>query len=265
MLIGTFIWETKNDMIGQPYRRRLGLMIDHLELFLVQAQELFNNTTTARMEEDERLAATATTNWNLAVRPQDPPSPRPHPTARRKSSTTIIDPEAKALKIHEQQAIQQYGRGKKVRTGAVKDRKLRARLKVLEEKNKEAALRLKDAEVLLEHDAGFLAPEGEMEETYRVRQDDIKQDVDVETAKKGFALRLEEIGPYGAEYSRNGRQLLLFGRKGHVSSMDWRTGRLGFELQLGETVRDAKFLHTENMVAVAQKKYVENYHPRADA
>lgn len=182
---------------------------------------------------------------------------RPHPPARRKSPVNALDAEAKARQLHEQQAIQQYGRGKKVNAGAIKDKKLRASMKALEAKNKQAALRLKDAELLLENDAGFLQPEGEMERTYRVRQDEIRQDVDVETAKKGkFELRLDQMGPYEAEYSRNGRQLLLFGRKGHVSSINWRTGNLGFELQLGETIRDAKFLHTENMVAVAQKTCV---------
>jgi U3 small nucleolar RNA-associated protein 7 len=41
--------------------------------------------------------------------------------------------------------------------------------------------------------------------------------------------------------------------------MDWREGKLGCELQLGETVRDAKWLHTNQYFAVAQKKYVYIY------
>lgn len=61
------------------------------------------------------------------------------------------------------------------------------------------------------------------------------------------------------DYTRNGRDLLLAGRKGHVATMDWRDGKLGCELQLGETVRDAKWLHNNQMFAVAQKKYVYIY------
>ena len=39
----------------------------------------------------------------------------------------------------------------------------------------------------------------------------------------------------------------------------WRTGKLGCELQLGETVRDIRLLHSEQFFAVSQKKYVYLY------
>ena len=80
-----------------------------------------------------------------------------------------------------------------------------------------------------------------MERTYKVRQDEVKESVAVETARKGFELKLEGLGPYVCDYTRNGRGLLLAGRKGHVATMDWRDGRLGCELQLGETVRAVRF------------------------
>jgi U3 small nucleolar RNA-associated protein 7 len=73
---------------------------------------------------------------------------------------------------------------------------------------------------------GYLEPDGELERTYKVRQDDLQQEVAIETAKKGFELKLEGLGPYSADYTRNGRGLLLAGRKGHVATMDWR-GRVG--------------------------------------
>jgi U3 small nucleolar RNA-associated protein 7 len=41
--------------------------------------------------------------------------------------------------------------------------------------------------------------------------------------------------------------------------MDWREGKLGCELQLGETVRDVRWLHNNQYFAVAQKKYVYIY------
>lgn len=157
------------------------------------------------------------------------------------------------------EAQKRYGRGKRIHTESIKDKKLRRNLKAVEAKYRDAALKAKDAEILLDNEPGFLEPEGELERTYKVRQDEIKENIGIETAKKGFELKLEELGPYRADYTRNGRSLLLAGRKGHVATMDWRAGKLGCELQLNETVRDAKWLHNDQYFAVAQKKYVYIY------
>ena len=133
-------------------------------------------------------------------------------------------------------------------------------MKALEEKYRAATLKLKDAEILNENTEGFLEPETDLERTYNVRQQDIHSAVSIETAQKGkFELKLDQLGPYVGDYTRNGRELLLTGRKGHIATMDWREGKLGCELQLGETVRDAKWLHNNQMFAVAQKKYVYIY------
>lgn len=157
------------------------------------------------------------------------------------------------------EAQKKYGRGKAISTKSVRDKKLRSNLKAQESKHKQAVLQAKDAEILNEHEAGFLEPEGELERTYKVRQDEIQENVGIETAKKGFELRLPDTGPYRVDYTRNGRNLLLAGRKGHVATMDWRDGKLGCELQLNETVRDARWLHNDQYFAVAQKKYVYIY------
>lgn len=157
------------------------------------------------------------------------------------------------------EAHKTYGRGRKIRSQGVKDKKLRGNLKSLEKKYKDATLKAKDAEILLENESGYLVPEGELERTYKVRQDELKQDIAVDTAKNGFELRLEGLGPYVADYTRNGRSLLLAGRKGHVATMEWKGGVLGCEMQLQETVRDAKWLHNDQYFAVAQKKYVYIY------
>ena len=141
----------------------------------------------------------------------------------------------------------------------MKDKKLRGNLKQLENKYKTATLRAKDAEILHENTGGFLEPETELERTYKVRQEDIVSQVPVETAKKRFELKLDTLGPYVCDYTRNGRELLLAGRKGHIATMDWREGKLGCEIQLGETVRDARWLHNNQYFAVAQKKYVYIY------
>ena len=147
------------------------------------------------------------------------------------------DAEAAANKQRAAEAHKIYGRGKKIRIQSIKDKKLRGNLKRLEQKYEDATLKARDAEILLENEPGFLEPEHELEKTYKTRQEDIKREVAVETAKKGFELKLEGLGPYLADYTRNGRGLLLAGRKGHVAAMDWRSGELGCELQLQETVR----------------------------
>ncbi|KAK4166663.1 putative U3 small nucleolar RNA-associated protein 7 [Cladorrhinum sp. PSN259] len=159
----------------------------------------------------------------------------------------------------EKQARRTYGRGTGIDVRTVKDKKLRRNLTNLENKYKTATLKAKEAEILLENQAGFIETETELERTYRVRQDEIQKDVAIEVAQKGFELKLNQLGPYTCEYSRNGRDLILAGRKGHIATMDWREGKLGCELQLGETIRDARFLHNNQFFAVAQKKYVYIY------
>ncbi|KAF8850610.1 BING4CT-domain-containing protein [Acephala macrosclerotiorum] len=172
--------------------------------------------------------------------------------------TTTTTPDAAQIR-RRREAEKAYGRGRKIPLKGIKDKKLRGNLKALEAKYKTATLRAKDAEILHENTEGFLEPETDLERTYKVRQDEIQADVPIETAKKRFELKLDNLGPYVCDYTRNGRDLLLAGRKGHIATMDWREGKLGCELQLGETVRDAKWLHNNQMFAVAQKKYVYIY------
>lgn len=171
----------------------------------------------------------------------------------------LVTAEDRAEKQRLIEAEKTYGRGKPNSVKSARNKKIRGAIKEQENRHKDAVLKAKDAEILLEHDAGFLEAEGELERTYKVRQDEIKDSVGLETAKKGFELRLTDAGPYRADYTRNGRSLLLAGRKGHVATMDWRDGKLGCELQLGETVRDARWLHNNQFFAVAQKKYVYIY------
>jgi len=123
------------------------------------------------------------------------------------------------------EAERDYGRGRKIAVKSIRDKKLRGNMKALESKYREAALRAKDAEILHESTGGFLEPETELERTYKISQDEIKKNVSVTTAKMGFELKLDG-GPYVAEYTRNGRDLLLAGRKGHIATMDWRVSPL---------------------------------------
>jgi len=179
--------------------------------------------------------------------------------ASEKAPSSRQESDAIAARQRAHEAKTTYGRGKEISLNRIQDKKLKGNLRALENKYKDAALKARDAEILLENESGFLEAENELEKTYRVRQADIKQDLGVQTAKKGFELRLNELGPYVTDYTRNGRELLLAGRKGHVATMDWRDGKLGCEIQLNETVRDAKWLHNNQSFAVAQKKYVYIY------
>jgi U3 small nucleolar RNA-associated protein 7 len=186
-----------------------------------------------------------------------PPKSQPPTAQLSPQEREAAEAEKRAL-----QAQKEYGRGKKINTKKVKDVKTRRKLTELEGRYKQAAVRAKEAEILHEHDAGLIEAEGELERTYRVRQSDIKAAVGIETAKNGFELKLADLGPYKAKYSRNGRDLLLAGRKGHIATMQWRDGKLGCELQLGESIRDAVWLHNSNTFAVAQSKkvYIYDHH-----
>jgi U3 small nucleolar RNA-associated protein 7 len=70
---------------------------------------------------------------------------------------------------------------------------------------------------------------------------------------------LNDFGPYSVDYTHNGSHLLLAGKKGHMATMDWRSGKLFGEVHLKESTYDCKWLHNETMFALAQRKYVYIY------
>lgn len=89
----------------------------------------------------------------------------PVESARTQLITTSQD-ELKLLR--KKQAQKEYGRGKGIPLKNIKDKKLRGNLKSLERKNNDAALKAKNAEILLENEEGFLEPETALERTYKV-------------------------------------------------------------------------------------------------
>ena len=192
------------------------------------------------------------TDGQLAIRNLQPP------TKRNTTSTTHLSVEDKENQKRLAEARRKYGRGRPVRVNEVKDKKLRANLKRTEDKYRSAVLNAKDAEILYENEEGFLQPENELEKTYKVRQEDILDAVGVQQASKSVEFKLD-LGPYVSDYTRNGRSLLLAGRKGHIATCEWRAGKPGCELHLNETVRDAKWLHNDQYFAVAQKKHTYIY------
>lgn len=180
------------------------------------------------------------------------------PKPQRRGPTAVLSAEDKENQKRLAEARKKYGRGLPVRVNQIKDKKLRANLKRIESKYKDAVLNAKDAEILYENEEGFLQPESELEKTYKVGQSDILDAVGTQQAKKSVDFKLD-MGPYISEYNRNGRSLLLAGRKGHIATCEWRDGKPGCELNLNETIRDAKWLHNDQYFAVAQKKYTYIY------
>ncbi|QLL32356.1 hypothetical protein HG536_0C05250 [Torulaspora globosa] len=141
----------------------------------------------------------------------------------------------------------------------IRDKKLRAGLKRIDEQYNHAVSSAAATQYLLPESAGYLEAEDEMEKTFKVKQDEIKESVDASTANKALNLSLKEFGPYYINYSRNGTSLLIAGRKGHIASMDWRKGALRAELNVNEACYAATYLQNEQFFAVAQKKYTFIY------
>ncbi|KAK6747570.1 hypothetical protein RB195_000643 [Necator americanus] len=114
------------------------------------------------------------------------------------------------------------------------------------------------AEILNKEEEGFIEGD-DGEPTYAIRQDEIADAVDIANASKYFELHLENFGPYRVSYTDNGRHLLLGGKRGHIASLDWQTKNLHCETNVMETVRDVRWMHTENIYAVAQRHYTYVY------
>ncbi|XP_051631961.1 WD repeat-containing protein 46-like, partial [Manacus candei] len=136
--------------------------------------------------------------------------------------------------------------------------RLRWHLKNLEKREKEAAEKAARWEPLLPEEPGFLEPDPGQDPT-SISQREIAEAVDVAAASKHFELRLEQFGPYRVDYTRNGRYLLLGGQRGHVAALDWNSKRLLSEFNVLETINDLTWLHSESLLAVAQRRWLHVY------
>ena len=164
----------------------------------------------------------------------------------------------KTLKI-EPGVIRKYERGsQKIRAKNIETKFFKRKF-TRDQKNFNYAIKQSArAEILLNEDDGYLIPD-EGEETTEFTQDDIKRNVDITSATKSFKLCLKEFGPYKVSYTRNGRHLLMGGKKGHIAALDWVSKKLYCEFSVMEEIYDIKWLHLETLFAVAQKKWVNFY------
>ncbi|KAI9016933.1 WD40-repeat-containing domain protein [Gaertneriomyces semiglobifer] len=173
--------------------------------------------------------------------------------------------EKKLAAVHAEQRKEAEAAKKYDRAGAasfpvkhIKDKKLKSKLRATDKSARDAARKAAQAEMLLTTEAGYLEAE-DMEKTWKFKQEQIKDASDISTGKKMFNLKLDDFGPYALDYTRNGTNMLIGGRKGHIATFDWKNGKLGCELHVKETIRDVKWLHNETMFAVAQQKYTYIY------
>lgn len=156
--------------------------------------------------------------------------------------------------------LEKYSRGEKASVGSVVGKIEKEKLRSKEKKVQFSVEQSARNELLLTEEGGFLeADESENEITAQFSQTDIQNSVDSLSATKRFDLQLNSFGPYRLNYSRNGRFLLLGGRKGHVSAMDWMSKKLLCEINVMDSAYDVAWLHQESFFAVAQKKWVYIY------
>jgi U3 small nucleolar RNA-associated protein 7 len=186
---------------------------------------------------------------------------------KRRAPTDGLDAAALARRIERHaedteiaQSAFYQGKGNTARSiEKVRNPRLRGQLREGEEQARSSVLASKRAQdVLLPSSAGTLSVEG-MGKTWQFRQADIVAGVQESAKKKHFKLEMPEFGPYSMNYSGNGRHLLLGGRKGHLTLLDWHSFAPKCEFHVKETIRAVQVLHNETMFAVAQKKYVHIY------
>ncbi|KAI1726139.1 BING4CT domain-containing protein [Ditylenchus destructor] len=115
------------------------------------------------------------------------------------------------------------------------------------------------AKILTHEEPGGIEMKEKNIPTTSITQADIREAVDVVSATKSFELTLDKFGPYRINYTRNGRYILLGGKRGHIAAFDWMTKELKHETNVMETVRDVQWLHVNTMYAVAQKRWLRIY------
>ncbi|KAJ8257489.1 hypothetical protein GJAV_G00186140 [Gymnothorax javanicus] len=178
-------------------------------------------------------------------------------TAQKKGISGKVDPFPGPAPVSEEK-LKKFERGETTKMSSGTRGRLKDRLSRAEVSSDLAQKQAARYDLLLPEDAGFLEGD-EGEDTCTILQEDIAEAVDITSGAKYFNLSLSQFGPYRVDYTKNGRHLLLAGRRGHVACVDWQSKQLKCEMNVMETVNDVKWLHTEAMYAVAQKKWLYIY------
>ena len=160
-----------------------------------------------------------------------------------------------------EEKIQKHSRGEgldlNAKTSRIRNKIHRQRLRVKEQVINGMAENVARTEIFLTEDRGYLETDPG-ETTTQFKQSQLAASVDITSATKYFKLNLD-FGPYCMRYTRNGRHMVLGGKKGHVAAFDWVTKKLSCEINVMESVHDVTWLHVETMFAVAQKDWVYIY------
>lgn len=104
---------------------------------------------------------------------------------------------------------------------------------------------------------GFIEPD-DYEQTHQIKQIELVDNVDITSSTKHFDLQLD-YGPYRLDYFRNGRNLLIASKKGHVAALDWLTKNLTCEFNVRESIHDLSWLQLNDRFAIAQKDWTYIY------
>jgi hypothetical protein len=107
------------------------------------------------------------------------------------------------------EAAAKYARGSlDFNTKSVEHKALRKTLEGTKKKIKDAATRTATTEVLLPSDPGFIEMD-DNRKVYSLKQKDIVENVDLNTARSCIDLQLTNFGPYSVNFSNNGRYFFL--------------------------------------------------------
>ncbi|CAA7059951.1 unnamed protein product [Microthlaspi erraticum] len=171
----------------------------------------------------------------------------------------VMPPDEQEIDVELEAKEQKYRRGKGADLEKVKDKKQKTQLAKREqlfEKSAKSAAKIE--KWLLPAESGYLETEG-LEKTWRIKQTDIANEVDILSSRNQYDIVLPDLGPYRLDFTASGRHMLAGGRKGHLALVDMMNMSLVREIQVRETVRDVAFLHNDQFFAAAQKKYAYIY------
>ncbi|KAJ1666105.1 putative U3 small nucleolar RNA-associated protein 7 [Coemansia sp. RSA 1813] len=241
--------------------------VSHAEAGDGGRQGLGKHGNVSDSEEDDEYSGVPSAPKTLRDRPAK--SDRAIKTSRDKRNIKKEDKGAEKEKELDEidkrvlKSSKKYQRGLKMgkdKEAAINVRSKKEESKVAHDRRRreEAIMDAARNEMLLAESAGYIETEG-LERTFNISQKQLAENLDVSSANKIIDLKLNDFGPYTLDYTPNGRHMLIGGRKGHLATMDWRSGKLACEIHVRELVRDVSWLHNESLFAVAQKKHAYIY------